>query len=55
MKQRGIATCVEKAWCTQGREGVKRGTTPVVTERVRKLLRIEGIAGCSDAKECVIS
>src|SRR5258707_14762755 len=30
-------------------------TTPVSTERVRKLLRIEGIAGCWGTKECVIS
>jgi hypothetical protein len=32
----------------------ERGTTPVTTERVRKLLKIEGITGCRCAKECAI-
>ncbi len=56
MKQKGIAADAEKAYLyTRAAKERKGGTTPVATERVRKLLRIEGIAGCRGAKECVIS
>ena len=52
MKQRGIATDAVNVCRTKVGEKAKGGTTSVVTERVRKLLIIEGIAGCRDAKEC---
>jgi len=55
MKQRGIATDGGDACRTKVGERAKGGTTPVATERVRKLLRIEGIAGCWGTKECVIT
>ena len=55
MKQRGIASDAGNACRTKVGEGAKWGTTPVATERVRKLLEIEGIPSCRCAKECAIT
>jgi hypothetical protein len=55
MKQKGIAMDAGSACHKRVGEGAKGGTTPVATERVRKLLEIGRIASCRCAKECVIS
>jgi hypothetical protein len=46
-------SATQRAWSAEHRG--RRGYTPVVTGRVRKLLILGGIVACRCAKECVIA